>query len=134
MEKRTLEKDMTIAQQLGMVTFKNVIRALIDNSIDFQVFTRELDGYIVKEIGRLPFYFRDDNNVIDIDTISFRFFENSETLIYIYPDDERDLIEEYDCFKGFNVILNLIYQYSTVISRAQMDEEEEKEIKEREAV
>lgn len=106
MEKKTLEKDMTLMQQIGMVTFNNVIRALIDNAIDFQIFTRECDGYIVKEIGRLPIYFT--NGYCTIDIISFKLFEQKGSLIYLYYDDEDDLIEEYNTFKGFDIILNMI--------------------------
>lgn len=104
MKKRTLEKDMMSSQQLGLITFKNVIAALIDNAIDFQVITKETDSYIVKEIDRFGYLMLDDNVICD--RIRFQMNNNCETMIEFYDID--DYLEREDCFKGFEIILNAI--------------------------
>ena len=113
MKRKTYEKEMTISQQLGMVTLKNTMRVFADYGVDFQIFTRESEEVIVKEFSRIKAVDTIDANgelfMDAVTEIAFRFPKNEEAKIWFY--NLHDEIIEVDCFKGFEVITSTFMNY-----------------------
>ena len=86
--KRTLEKEMTLNQQLGMVTVKGVVKLFVDNGVDFQIATQESFTTIVKEFMRfdtLDLVDAEGNTLLEAVTrIVFRLHQKGETKVVFY--------------------------------------------------
>lgn len=103
-EKNRHEHDMTLSQQFGMITVKNVVRSFLDAGIDFNIFTLEVNGHIYKKFSHMNSFIIDDFG--EVDTIIFELKENEETRIQFF--NIYDEILEVDNFKGFELIIEAI--------------------------
>lgn len=103
---KTFEKNMTLSQQLGMVTLKNTLKVFADYAINFQLISKETDECITKKFTRLPLIdMVDANGELFMDAVTdivFRLYKNDEAAIRFY--NVHDEILEVDCFKGFEAI------------------------------
>lgn len=103
-EKNRREHDMTLSQQFGMITVKNVARSFLEAGIDFNIFTLEVDGHIYKKFSSMNSLIIEDFG--EVDTIIFELKENEETRIQFF--NIYDEILEVDNFKGFELIIEAI--------------------------
>lgn len=107
---KTREKDMTMMQRLGMVTFKNTLKLFADYGVDFQLVTQEhnlSDGsgtIIYKELSRFLF---SEMGINDVCEIVFVLHPKNEPVIRFYSVDD-ELILEHDVYNGFDIIINTV--------------------------
>lgn len=107
----THEKDMTLSQQLGFCTVKNIGRIFLDRGYSFQVITTEIDGEhekpeIRKTFTRIPPKSLIDNfgeSVFDdVTDIEIRLYQEKEAEIFFFNAHDESV--RMDCFQGFDYI------------------------------